>query len=349
MINNEYMDGSVGIDMDVVLNEYNSFMESCDNEISNMFADFNMMHEKVMLESEIMDTVPEDMMIVYESEKKNIFTKIGEMIVTLFKKIKELIDKGIEKLKELSFKNKTIMQKAEVFAKKHPEFKNEILESIKSGALDLNDMKSLKELEAAYDEIIKLSKKKDIDPKTLRGKWEKLKEKFDSDSISKKADATNKVITVGVALAFFIPNILKAVNEMNDLKKKTKDQEVYALETLRELQRTEPSVKTADGGSNTKIDLDNIGKAQLILQMSRIMNGKITQVMGNTTSIFSKLADVIAQKTDKFLDRGGKKATEYIRNLDFHKTQKDKEHRAKIDEEIDIATKKAEARPKNNN
>jgi hypothetical protein len=320
--------------MEAVMNDYNSFMESCDNEINDMFAEFNIIHEKVMLESEIMDTVPEDMMMVYEAGKKNLFTKIGEKVIELFKKIKELIDKGIENLKELSFKNKTTMQKAEIFAKKHPEFKNEIIDSIKSGALDLNDMRSLKELEVAYDEIIRLSKKKGVDPKTLRGKWEKAKEKFNNDTVMKTADTVGKVVTVGGALAFFIPNILKAVNELSDQKKKIKDREAETLSNLN-------SYKLDDGSSA----IDNIrGINELKLQMIREQHGAISKVIGNTTSIFSKLATAIARGVDKITDKDGSRADEYITNVTYHNTKNVNDVIKKRNEEIDLEAKKAEAR-----
>ena len=307
MMINEFVSGSVSIDMDAALNEYNSFMESCDNEIDTMFTEFNMMHEKVMLESEIMDSVPEDMMMVYEAEKSNIFTKIGEKIIDIFKKIIELIDKGIDKLKDLSFKHKSELQKAEIIAKKYPNFKNQILKSAEAGDLDLKDINSLKDLEKVYDEIVKLSKQKDADPKSLKAKWDNAKEKFkkDIESKAKTADSVNKFLTAGVAIAFFIPNLIKTKKAFDDMRKSTKDEEAELLNTLK-------SRKKVDG--NLVID-DTVGILELRLQMLREKHGATSKIIGSTTSKLSNIMTELARAADRVVDNGGSRAEEYIDNM----------------------------------
>ena len=332
MIATEFMDSFVPVDMEAALNDYNSFMESCNNEINNMFAEFNMMHEKVMLESEIMDSVPEDMMMVYEAGKKNIFTKVGEFVIGIFNKIKELIDKSIAKLKELTFKNKTTVQKVELLVKKHPTFKDEIIKSFNEGMLDFNDIKSLKELESAYDEIVKMSNKKDVDPKSLRGKWEKAKEKFekDIDNTTKSMDRADKFLKVSVALALFVPMTRKVINELNDSKNRNDIRKADALARLKEIETTKTSIDTHIDGSKTKSTYktkavnNNTGIATLLLEMSRYMGNKVGVITSDKVSCFTKLENWFAERIDKLApDISKNMATRYQKSLEEVKSVND--------------------------
>ena len=183
-----------------------------------------------------------------------------------------------------------------------------------------------------------MSKKKDVDPKSLKAKWEKAKEKFNSETVAKKADVVGKVVTVGGALAFFIPNIHKAVNELNDQKKKIKDQEAETFEAL-------DSYKLDDGSSA----LDKIGGInELKLQMIREQHGAISKIIGSTTSIFAKIATAIARGMDK-ITNGKARADEYIEDVKYHKNKNEESEARKKEAEIELERKKAEARSKSKN
>ena len=122
----------------------------------------------------------DDMMMEAEnSEKKeSVFAKIGQAIIDILKKFSELMGKFIDRFRDSSLKNKSNIIKAEKMMKRHPEFKDVILTSIKEGDLDLSDIKSLSELDKAADELTKMALENKIDPKSLRGRWESAKKKF---------------------------------------------------------------------------------------------------------------------------------------------------------------------------
>jgi hypothetical protein len=300
MINEEYVNDSVYAEAHTE-SDFNTFMESCDAEINSMFAEYNMLHERVMLEAEIMDSVPEEMMIAYEAGQKNIFTHIGEFIIKIFNKIKEVIDKAIEKFKDLSFSTKSDMQKIDAFTKKHPKFADEIVCSFKKGELEVADMRSLKELEDTYAEIIKLSNKKDADPKSLKAKWEAAKEKFenaDKSPIIKILGVTAGALVSIASIKKFYPDLLKSKNELQEQRKKSMELEASALESMKALQREFSDKKDAQGPKELVIR-DDIGIAELTLQMSRYLNGKISDVTNSHTTIFTKIATGLAKMADK--------------------------------------------------
>ena len=105
-----------------------------------------------------MGYAPESMMVVYEAGKKNIFTKIGEMVIALYKKFVETIDNIIDKIKTNIFNKKSDLQKLDILMKKHPELKKEeektLQEALKDGIFDLRDIESLKKLDESFDEIL---------------------------------------------------------------------------------------------------------------------------------------------------------------------------------------------------
>ena len=327
MIATEFMDSFVPVDMEAALNDYNSFMESCDNEINNMFAEFNMMHEKVMLESEIMDSVPEDMMMVYEAEKSNIFTKIGEKIIAIFKKLAELIDKGIEKIKELSFKGKTDMQKLNLLIKKNPSLKDKIIGSYETGDLDMKDLQNLKELEDTFAEIMKLSKKADADPKSLSAKWEKAKEKYEKteEAISKRADSVKKVLTVGTTIALLGASMAKAKKDLAEHKTRIKEYEAEALEYM---------------DSRNK---SNVGIAELRFRMSKFINREIITSVSDKMGIFDSILLKLAKLHDNVFDKDHKQASRYGANVQLNAKQIKAKKLSDRDEEINTAVLKQTA------
>lgn len=300
MINEEYVNDSVCTEMDFI-KDYNAFMESCDIEIDNMFADFNMLHEKVMLESEIMGTVPEDMMMVYEDGKKNIFTVIGETVIKIYNKIVELIDTAIDKIKSISFKKKTDIQKIQVYMKKNPSLANEAFDAFKSGALEVGDAKNLKEIDDAFDEILKLAKQQDVKPGTLKDKWEKAKKKFenaDKSAIAKTVGVAGSVITLALAVKTFNSKCADATDNYNSHKAKVRKEKAEIYDRLKD----------------AKVIKDDTGKWRTLLQIWREKNGLYNALNGKNLSLIDKMANGFTTILDR-LDKNNNAGKRLHENL----------------------------------
>ncbi len=312
MINIDYINGAVSLETDIINRSIDSFNESCKNDIDSMFADFSILEEKVMLESEIMGIIPEKMSIVYESEKKNIFTRVGEMIIAIYNKFVEVIDNIIDKIKTYTFKKKSDLQKLDILLKKHPDLKNEAIAAFNEGALDLSDVRSLKELDSTFDEILKLARKQDIDPKSLKGKWEKAKEKFDKDSskwgVVKVAGAVTTVLTAATVVKTFTDKCVTATNHAQKEKQSMREKKAEILERL----KSEGAVT------------NDMGKWQTVLQIWRELNGKHLAVRNAEYSVLTRISNGIASFIDRF-DRNGGIRLQY----DLKKTNEIKDKNSK--------------------
>ena len=307
MINIDYVNGSICLETENIFRPYEAFMESCKTDINMMFADFDIMEEKIALESEIMGSAPESIMMVYESEKKNIFTKIGEMIITLCQKFVEMIESVIEKFKSLAFGKKSDLQKLGILLKKYPELQGEVIGAFKKGALELSDVKSLKEIDSAFDEVLKMAKKKDVDPNTLRGKWEKAKEKFEKDEKSwgvvKVAAATTSVITAIVALKTLPSKIAESSDKLKESKKKRMEQKAAALEAI---EKAKADIAGPDVNTNT-------GAWRLLLDIQRYRDGKYAELIKREGANMSTMFNWVASFLDKHASKLGEEKLYNIR------------------------------------
>ena len=236
MINIDYVNGSISLETEAMFKPFNTFMESCKNDIDTMFIEFSILEEKVTLESYIMGSVPEKMSVVYESEKKNIFAKIGEMIIAIYNKFVEFVDDIVDKIKTHSFQKKSDLQKLDILLKNHPDLKNEAIIAFNEGALDLSDVKSLKDLDATFDEILKMARQKNVDPASLRGKWEKAKKKFeniDKHPVVKAVSTASTVLSAALVLKTFSAKCAQATNDAQTAKTELRKKRDAAIENLK--------------------------------------------------------------------------------------------------------------------
>jgi hypothetical protein len=328
MINIDYVNGSIDLETTNIFKPYESFMESCKNDINKMFAGFDMLSERVALESAIMDTIPESMVVVYESEKKNVFAKIGEMIVAIYNKFVEVIDKIIDVIKNHSFKKKSDLQKLDILLKKHPDLKDEVIVAFNDGALNLSDARNLKDLDSTFEEILKLAKKKDIDPKSLKGKWEKAKEKIGkvASTTVKVAGGAATVITAVKALKTFNSDCARATNIAHDEKQKRAEQKAEILARLK------------DEGT---ID-DNTGIWRTMLEIWREMNNMHAKTHKDNLTFISKISNGISSFLDKF-DKDATLGKHYRDNASETKRLKDEREKKIFDDKVkEDAAKHAE-------
>ena len=168
---------------------FEQYLSSCMDDIYEAYSELKSKTDFIMLESSIMGAIDEDKQLFLESENKNYIEIIGKKIIELGKKFMEMIDSLIEKVKNIGFKFKSNEKKMQLLIKKHPELAKEKIQVIcDEGALDFSDIDSLAKLDKEFETILRMSKEKNVDPNTLRGRWEKAKKKFvnpDDDTATK--------------------------------------------------------------------------------------------------------------------------------------------------------------------
>ena len=296
MISIGYVNNTLTPMTDMLFREYSDEINDIYDNTNNICYEMSLLEERVNIEQEITGSVDDTLVLEYEEKKKNFFQKIGEAIITIFEKIRTAIQSAIDKIKEIAFGSKSDLQKLDTLIKKHPELKNEAICAFNSGALDMKDIKSLKELDAAFEEIIRMSKEKDIDPNTLKGKWEKAKKKFNED------EKTWKIVKVGAAATTVITAI-KAVATFNGALRRNRDELQESNAKNRELEaelekrlRDEGAIKAADPSTGK----GGTGRWTALLQITRERNGYHDAARMQNLTLIEKIQNGIAKFLDKF-------------------------------------------------
>lgn len=179
-------------------------------------------------ESEI-DFLTQIDVLMESSGKESVLEKIGKFIIELFKKMHEFISKIFDVLTDMGIKNKSNLAKAEKMISRHPEFRNQIVEGLQYGSLDLSDLKSLKELDEAAANLTRLAIEGKESPDSIKGKWNRVVRKFKSTISSEKfgnaVGNVTKVVTLASMIALFKTNIDKTKKELRDIENRKSDLE----------------------------------------------------------------------------------------------------------------------------
>lgn len=286
LLNNRNTDYMYGNDF----YEYFNYLESCLNDVDSSYIEYQIAQNLVMTESTVMGEVDHEKMVYFEASQKSVIEKIGSAIIEMGKKFAEMINKCIEKLKDLTFKFKNNEKKMNILMKEHPELAKEKIQILcDNGGLDFSDMKTISEMNKTFNEIVKMSKEKDIDGNTLKGKWKKAMNKLYSsndstlDKVSKTIGVAAAAVTLGITLKTAVSKIAKSKSELDKVKSEDRKitEDIYR--------------RLSDQG----IINDNTGKATALLYINRERQGKIANICKKNMSIIDKAEEKIAAILDK--------------------------------------------------
>lgn len=227
MISLSYINGS---NMEIPAYDPFKVFESDLNDILDAVnTAYNEYHEAMNeynLEVEFLESGDDVKLETAEEKKTNFVDKIGAAIIEVGKKAVAFINNIITKIQESLFANKSDMQKVSALCKKNPGMADEINKAFKEGNLQVTDLKSIKELESAYDEIMRLAKQENVDPNTLKGKWANAKKKFGNMSeadIIKGVTATIGVATAASVLVINLGKLPEAISNIKNFKQNAAD------------------------------------------------------------------------------------------------------------------------------
>lgn len=272
---------------DNLYNEYVAATDAIMNEV---------LHESV---SKTLDNFFGDSYVSENSEEKQSFVqKIGKAIINVFNKFSKFIQGILDRIRGQSLKGKTDIQKLEKMVKKHPQFSSEITKAFQNGDLDLNAVKNLKDLDKTYEDILRLSKVKDVNPDTLKGKWEEAKKKYLSvEGIKNTASFVGSVIT----LATVVSKITKANSDLRS------DQA-----SMRKLTKETHDILEKEGTLTNNVR-DN-GFYTTMLTIHRELHGEHAKAAKKTSSSISRFFDRIASLADRIDKSTLKRGEKYYQN-----------------------------------
>ena len=313
-----------------------SVMQTVSDEVDNCISSYLNTREDYLFESKIFGSLDEEKTVFLEAGKDSVFKKIGEAILALIKKFTDAAKKVVEKIKELGFKSKTDTEKLDKLLKQRPELKDEVICAYKSGDLNVADAKSLKELDKAFDEIIKLSKQKDVKPDTLRGKVEAMKKKFanpDDTTLVKTAKATAAVVGAAVAVVTFKKYVLDAKKSSNDYIKSCTEKNEAVYKAIKDLEKY---------GKETGEDYvsDNLTKAQILKNADMWVTGQYSKLISSEQGKVAKLDKGITSFIAKHMRKDSR---DLIYDADIGANEIKKREKKKAKEDFKDARNKAYA------
>ena len=293
MISAAYINnGCVDSFFEKTFEQYDKEVFSLINEANKSYVELRINTDLIMLESEIMGELENSQTTILEAEGQSFVKKIGQTIISLFESFVKFVDSIVQKLKDFNFRLKSNEKKMNSLVKNHPELTKEKIQLLADeGGLDFSDFKSLAELDKEFFKIVEMSKKADVKPDSLKGKWEAAKKKLNMQdstvkTITTVASAATAVIGLGLAIKKFKGDVAKSQKE--------------AISSKESIRRAKAAAFGAISQDNP--DSDNWGKANVLLGIYRELQGKHQKAIQHDASVLNKMSNAIASAIDKALD-----------------------------------------------
>ena len=299
MISAAYINnGCVDSFFEKAFEQYDKEVFSLMNEANNSYVELRSNTDLIMLESEIMGELENSQTTILEAEGQSFVKKIGQTIISLFESFVKFVDSIVQKLKDFNFRLKSNEKKMNSLVKNHPELTKEKIQLLADeGGLDFSDFKSLAELDKEFFKIVEMSKKADVSPDSLKGKWEATKKKLNMQ------DSTVKTIATVATTATAVISLALAIKKFKgDVAKSHRD----AIASKTAIRRAKAAADDAIQKDNP--DSGNWGKANVLLGIYRELQGKHQKAIQHDASVLNKMSNAIASAIDKALDSSAAKS-----------------------------------------
>ena len=239
MISAAYINnGCVDSFFEKAFEQYENDVNSLISEARKSYVDLRSNTDLIMLESEIMGELENSQTAILEAEGQNFVKKIGQTIISLFESFVKFVDSIVQKLKDFNFRLKSNEKKMNYLVKNHPELTKEKIQLLADeGGLDFSDFKSLAELDKEFFQIVEMSKKADVSPDSLKGKWEAAKKKLNMQdstvkTIATVASAATATISLALAIKKFKGEVAKSQKEATASKESIHRAYAYAYNSI---------------------------------------------------------------------------------------------------------------------
>ena len=286
---------------------YMSEVDACYAELQALFAEAVMSSYTVeSLEEELFEEKKKDKPTPAskaDTEKKDakessvnpsFAAKIGRKIKELIAKMKEALKRFVNIFRRSDKELDHWTAEVEKRMKEDPSLKDKVIAASEEGLIDFKDIKSIAEFDA---EIEKLSQIKD--PKTLKEKFESLKQKWDNLDKTKTA----KRVAVISSVVTLIAGVVKLAPQLKSLNRTLQEE---AHKNIAWTDKMNQSFMNAVGDRYGDTDgLADLPRFQVLMAASQYRAGKIDKAMdtlaqkqGKLANIFKKVCDA-ADKTKK--------------------------------------------------
>lgn len=283
---------------------YMSEVDACYAELQALFAEAVMSSYTVeSLEEELFEEKKKDKPTPAskaDTEKKDaketavnpsFAAKIGRKIKELIAKMKEALKRFVNIFRRSDKELDYWTAEVEKRMKEEPSLKDKVIAASEEGLIDFKDIKSITEFDA---EIEKLSQIKD--PKTMKEKFESLKQKWDNLDKTKTA----KRVAVISSVVTLIAGVVKLAPQLKSLNR-TLQEEAHRnnqwAETMYQNFKNEVADRYGDVGG-----LDDLPRLQVLIAAYQYRAGKIEKAMdmvaekqGTLANIFKKICETASK------------------------------------------------------
>ena len=287
---------------------YMSEVDACYAELQALFAEAVMSSYTVeSLEEELFEEKKKDKPTPAskaDTEKKDaketainpsFAAKIGRKIKELIAKMKEALKRFVNIFRRSDKELDYWTAEVEKRMKEDPSLKDKVIAASEEGLIDFKDIKSITEFDA---EMEKLSQIKD--PKTLKEKFESLKQKWDNPDKTKTLKRVAAVTTVVTLIAA----VVKLAPQLKSLNRTLQQEAHDNIEWTDRMNREFLDEIAQHYGNWDDINrIKNLSRSQILFAASQYRAGKIDKAMdiladrqGKLMNIFKKICET-ADKT----------------------------------------------------
>lgn len=337
MISVNYVNGDSMINpMNDLFREFHDYLNNSVDILLTEGIEMDLKFLEVIGEAEILDDYSSDSVREMYEGAEEFIKSIGDKVLMIYNKFIDLVDSVMNKIRSLSFKTKSNIQKVEALAKKNPNLADEIVGAYKTNELDLSDMKTLKEVDQAFDEILRLSKNKNEDPDSLKTRWKKKLASIDKSTAVKTIGAASAGISLLVAIRTYH-------SKVSDAKRRY---EINKADSTKLKDAMYQRLKDADP------DFVNKGKCQCLLAMYRELMNRHSYAIQQDSNVITRMSDKLAKVADDLLDSqkikkiAGNQKSSFHANAAYNDmvSKNEKEKSYKIKEEESYYQKKGQLR-----
>ena len=217
--------------------------------------------------------------------------KLGDKIIEIVNRCKEFIKKKFSELKNLKWRMSSDEKKIETAISKNPALADNIKIAISEGNIKISDIKDIKTFYDEVENIMKEMKKDQINPKSLRGRFEKAK---------KKLAASEKPIKTVLAIAGSAAGLYLTYNQ---IKKFKRDSVNYVEDVGKNSDAIMSKISTQTDALHNVMRDDPDNRTASLMSLQAQMAAEVERISGKNMSVVTQSKANVVKKLDKIVQK----------------------------------------------
>lgn len=112
---------------------------------------------------------------------KNTITRLGQFVMSIIRRLRDFISQQIQNWKTRAWNRKSDEEKFREIEREYPKEVGDLRVAVDRGMLKFSTYKDMKDFYENIDQLMIDIRKHNIDPKSIRGRWESIKTKMENN------------------------------------------------------------------------------------------------------------------------------------------------------------------------